>query len=196
MSSLPQLMFLIAILVCAGSCNMVFVKSPLLRGLSLPMDGGRTLGDGKRLFGDNKTWKGFLGMLVLTAVWLAVAACLAMRFPEIQRLSLIAFNDFELPFNAWFYGSLWGLAYVLAELPNSFLKRRANIAPGKNADGRKGFMFLVVDQADSVLGCVLVLPLFADITWLDGIALVVLGSTIHYFSNLLLFAVRLKNQPG
>ena len=73
MSSLPQLLFLIAILVCAGAANMAFVKAPLLVGLSRPMDGGVVLRDGKRLFGDNKTWKGFFGMIALTAICLAAA---------------------------------------------------------------------------------------------------------------------------
>lgn len=196
MSPLPQLMFLIAILVCAGSSNMVFVKARLFSRLSRPMDGGVVHRDGKRLFGDNKTWKGFFGMIVLTAVWLAAAGWLASKFPAIDRLSLIEFDDLSFPYNIWFYGALWGLAYVLAELPNSFIKRRVNIPPGKNAKGLKGFMFLVMDQVDSVIGCVLVLPLFAHITWLDGIVLVALGSAAHYFANLLLFAVRLKNQPG
>ncbi len=196
MSPLPQLMFLIAILVCAGSSNMVFVKAPLLGRLSRPMDGGVVLRDGKRLFGDNKTWKGFFGMIVLTAVWLAAAGWLASIFPAIDRLSLIAFDDFSFPYNVWFYGALWGLAYVLAELPNSYLKRRVDIPPGKNARGLKGFLFLVADQADSVIGCVLVLPLFAHISWLDGIVLIVLGSAAHYLANLVLFTVRLKNQPG
>ena len=196
MSPLPQLLFLIAILVCAGSTNMAFVKAPLLRGLSRPMDGGVLLRDGKRLFGDNKTWKGFFGMIAITAVWLAAAAWLAMTFPEIQGLSLIAFEDLQFPFNVWFFGALWGLAYVLAELPNSFVKRRLDIPPGKNAKGMKGFVFLVLDQADSVIGCVLVLPLFGRITWLDAIVLVGLGSAAHYLANLGLFAVRLKRQAG
>jgi len=196
MSPLPQLLFLIAILVCAGSTNMVFVKSPFLRGLSRPMDGGLLLRDGKRLFGDNKTWKGFFGMVGITAVWLAAAGLLARRFPDAQGFSLIAFEDSSLPFTVLFFGALWGLAYVLAELPNSFVKRRLDIPPGKNANGMKGFVSLVLDQADSVIGCVLVLLLFSHITWLDAIVLIVLGSVAHYLANLGLFAVRLKKQAG
>ena len=196
MSPLPQLLFLIAILVCAGSTNMVFVKSPLLRELSRPMDGGVVLRDGKRLLGDNKTWKGFFGMIVITAWWLAAAGWLAMNFPGFQQLSLVAFEDLKFPFDVWFFGALWGLAYVVAELPNSFVKRRMDIPPGKNARGMKGFIFLVMDQADSVIGCVLVLPLFGRITWLDAIVLVGLGSAAHYLTNLGLFAAGLKRQAG
>ena len=196
MSTLPQMVFLIAVLVCAGATNMVFVKSPLGRGFSRPIDGGVLLRDGKRLFGDNKTWKGFFGMIATTAIWLATAGWLAANFPGIRHLSLIPFEELEFPFNAWFFGAMWGLAYVLAELPNSFLKRRIDIPPGENARGIKGFFCLVLDQADSVIGCVLVLPLFGSITWPDAIMLVVLGSFAHYLANLGLYAVGLKQQAG
>jgi CDP-diglyceride synthetase len=196
MSTLPQLFFLIAVLVCAGATNMAFVKAPILGELSRPMDGGVLMRDGKRLFGDNKTWKGFLGMIAATSFWLAIAGWLATNVPSIHGLSLIPFEELELPFNAWFFGAIWGLVYVLAELPNSFLKRRMDIQPGENATGLKGLFFLVLDQADSVIGCVLVLFLFSSITWLDGVMLVVLGSFAHYITNLSLYVVRLKKQAG
>ena len=196
MSTLPQMLFLIAILVCAGATNMVFVKAPILNGLSRPMDNGVLLRDGKRLFGDNKTWKGFFGMIILTSIWLAIVGWLSAKYPYIESLSLISFETLRSPFNAWFFGAIWGLAYVLAELPNSFVKRRVDIPPGKNAAGTRGFLFLVLDQADSVIACVIVLPLFSSITWPDAIALVVLGSLAHYLANLGLFAVRLKAQAG
>jgi CDP-diglyceride synthetase len=196
MSTLPQLFFLIAVLVCAGATNMAFVKAPLLSGLSRPMDGGVRLRDGKRLFGDNKTWKGCFGMIAITAIWLAIAAGLAANFPYIQSLSLIPFADLEFPFNVWFFGAVWGLVYVLAELPNSFIKRRIDILPGKNATGLKGFFFLVLDQVDSVIACVLVLFLFSSISRLDAVTLVVLGSFAHYLTNLGLYALRLKKQAG
>jgi CDP-diglyceride synthetase len=196
MSALPQLLFLIAILVCSGAMNMVFVKAPFLSRLSRPMDGGVHLRDGKRMLGDNKTWKGFVGMIAITAICLAAAGWLATNFPFIQRLSLIPFHELKSPLNSWFFGALWGLAYVLAELPNSFLKRRIDIPPGENATGVKGVFFTVLDQADSVIGCVIVLPLFSSITWLDAIVLIALGSLLHYLTNLGLFAARLKNQAG
>jgi len=196
MSTLPQLFFLIAILVCAGATNMAFVKAPLLRGHSRPMDGGVILRDGKRLFGDNKTWKGFFGMIVITATWLAFAGWLAADSATIRDLSLIPFAEFKLPGTVWLFGAMWGLAYVLAELPNSFLKRRIDIPPGENAGGMKGFSCLVLDQADSVIACVLVLPLFSSITFPDAIALIVMGSLAHYFTNLGLYVVRLKKQAG
>ena len=86
MSPMPQLFFLIAVLVCAGATNMVFVKAHGSARLR-PIDGGVLLRDGKRLFGDNKTWKGFFGMIAITAVWLAIAVWLASHVPAIRSVN-------------------------------------------------------------------------------------------------------------
>ena len=51
-------------IILAGVLNMIFCKSSLLQAAYRPMDGGLVLKDGKRLFGANKTWKGFIGMIV------------------------------------------------------------------------------------------------------------------------------------
>ena len=50
--------------ILAGVLNMIWCKSDLARCLKIPMDRNIILRDGKRLFGDNKTWKGFFGMIV------------------------------------------------------------------------------------------------------------------------------------
>jgi CDP-diglyceride synthetase len=195
MSPMPQLLFLIAVLVCAGATNMVFVKANR-RARLRPIDAGVVLCDGKRLFGDNKTWEGFFGMIAITAVWLAIAVWLASHVPAIKDLSPTAFEELRPLFKAWLFGALLGLAYVLAELPNSFLKRRIDIPPGRNATGLKGIIFLVLDQVDSVIGCVIALLLLGSITGPDAVMLIVLGSLAHYLTNLGLYAVRLKKQAG
>jgi hypothetical protein len=46
---------------------------------------------------------------------------------------------------------------MLAELPNSYLKRRAGIPPGAQADGNRGLAFHVLDQVDVVFGAWMVL---------------------------------------
>jgi len=46
---------------------------------------------------------------------------------------------------------------MLGELPNSFIKRRLEIAPGSHSRGWKGAVFHVVDQIDVVAGAWLVL---------------------------------------
>ena len=49
-------------------------------------------------------------------------------------------------------GLLVGAGAMLAELPNSFLKRRMGIAPGAQAGGIRGVAFHVLDQIDVVFG--------------------------------------------
>ena len=54
--------------IIAGIINSVFCKSNLLLSLKVPIDGGKKLKDGKRIFGDNKTIKGFLGYIVFNII--------------------------------------------------------------------------------------------------------------------------------
>jgi hypothetical protein len=45
-----------------------------------------------------------------------------------------------------------GAAAMLAELPNSMLKRQMRIAPGAQASGGRGLAFHVLDQVDVLVG--------------------------------------------
>lgn len=173
MRFIGHIYFLILPAILGGVLNMVFVKLPILKSWQIPMDGGKTLKDGKRIFGDNKTWKGFFGMIALTA------------------LSALIFwhNAFQYSF---FCGACLGFAYVLFELPNSFIKRRLNIQSGKNGGTVQTFF----DQADSVIGCVLFLPLIYPVTLQEAIGILVIGTATHYIFNILLFFAKLRGQKG
>ena len=151
--------------------NMVFVKLPILKSWRIPMDAGKTLG-GKRIFGDNKTWKGFAGMIALTALfaWLCWGRALA---------------------SVW-QGALLGFAYVLSELPNSFIKRRLGIQSGKNG----GIVQTFFDQADSVIGCIVFYPIFHPLNWKEVLGIFIIATATHYVFNVLLFYLKLKGQKG
>ena len=152
---------------------MVFVKLPLLKALSVPMDRGRRLSDGQRVFGANKTWKGFLGMILFCAVsaWLCWRRAFTFSFLR----------------GAWL-----GFAYAIAELPNSFIKRRLNIVPGKNG----GIVQTFFDQADSVIGYVLLLPIVYPLTPAEASGIFIIGTATHYIVNVLLYFMKLKKQKG
>jgi CDP-diglyceride synthetase len=100
--------------------------APVLRfglfpGLARPIDGGATF-RGRRIFGDNKTWRGAIVMtsgVVAAACLLAQAPAYWSRLPEgIQHAG------------PWVFGLLLGLGAVVGELPNSFLKRQLDIGAG------------------------------------------------------------------
>lgn len=196
MSPISHLLFVLIPLVGAGILNMLFVNLPLLTSWRVPMDGGKVMSDGKRLFGDNKTWKGFVGMIVTTSACMSGMELWVKSSDWANDLSIIPFRTFDFPLNGPLYGAIWGLAYVLAELPNSYIKRRVGINAGENRPGLSGNLFKLMDQSDSVIGCVLVMPLFCPLQLVDGVAVVVLATGVHFVSNIFLFLVGLKKQAA
>ena len=51
-------------LILGGIANMVFTKTKFYKKHASPMDKGKVWKDGKRVFGENKTWIGFVSMII------------------------------------------------------------------------------------------------------------------------------------
>ena len=178
--------------VIAGAANMLFTKTRLYRNVCAPIDGGKCCSDGKRIFGDNKTWAGFFGMTAAAALAQILWGMLSAASEAIgSRNELYHSFDNTLLFNAA-AGALFGLAYVLFELPNSFIKRRLDIQPGKTDRGLKGAVFFVIDQVDSLFGVVLILAFFSGLTFPQYIQYIILGAFTHIALNALLFALKIR----
>ncbi len=177
--------------ILSGIFNMIWCKTGILKPLKKPMDFGKCLSDGKRIFGDNKTWKGFLGYLFLNVIFSTLwgFACGAGGF---EHLNFFYVNhENAMGFNL-LTGALLGLGYALFELPNSFLKRRLDVEPGKSISGFwKGF-FVFLDQADSVFGCALVVWFFYDLGLWKYLLYVVVGAATHLLLNMLLYFMHLR----
>ena len=178
--------------VIAGAANMLFTKTRLYRETCAPIDGGKFCADGRRILGDNKTWAGFLGMILATCIaqifWGLLSASSA---PLGSANELYGRFANTLPFNA-LAGALFGLVYVLFELPNSFVKRRIDIQPGKTATGCKGALFFVIDQIDSLLGVVLLLAFFTGLTLPQYIQYILLGAVTHIALNAVLYMLKIR----
>ncbi len=112
--------------IIAGIINSLFCKSNLLSKLKVPMDFGKNFLDQKRIFGDNKTWKGFLGYVILNTIVQVVWGVIC-NLTNINHLNLFYFQNDNTVLNNLVFGSLIGLFYALFELQNSFLKRRIDI---------------------------------------------------------------------
>lgn len=191
---LQMLLFILPVVV-AGVGNMLLVRSPLLKRLDVPMDGGRRLGDGRRIFGDNKTWRGFVGMTMLTAVAMGVFGIVTRTTGAGDSWQWIDLSAWP-PWRDWVNGAGWGLLYVLFELPNSFVKRRLDIAPGETASHRWRPVFVVVDQADSTLGLAVAAPLLFGVSVSHAAGLFVVGTGVHYIVNFGLYLARIKKRAG
>lgn len=127
-----------------GCCTYLRSRDSLLL---TPVDLNLVMPDGRPVFGANKTWAGLVGMIA----WSGVSACVLAPFWSGRRTScatgMAAFKG----------GAALGLAYTLGELPNSFLKRRLQVAPGRPAEGVVAILGVTLDQVDSVIACLLVL---------------------------------------
>lgn len=180
--------------ILSGIFNMIWCKTGVLKSLKKPMDFGRCLSDGKRIFGDNKTWKGFIGYLVLNTFFSIVWGCVGSA-ASIDHLNFFYINHENTFIYNILIGLLIGLGYALFELPNSFLKRRLDITPGKTTSGFWKWFFVFLDQADSVFGCALVVWIFYDLGILLYLLYVLVGAFTHIILNVLLYLAKLRKNP-
>lgn len=179
--------FLAAPVIVAGVLHMVLAKLNVLSALKIPIDRGREW-RGKRIFGDNKTWRGVVLMIALTMIAYEVQTWSYKYSDWVKELAYYDYNAV----NSYFAGFMLGLGYILAELPNSFVKRRLNIKAGKGDKGLKGKIFLVVDQGDSVLGCLLAMYAYWNPSLYVFFLTLATGTGIHLLVNGLLNLAKLK----
>lgn len=177
--------------ILAGIINMIFVKTSYAKKHSVPIDGGRLCGDGKRLFGDNKTWIGFVGMIAAGAVAQVLWGLVCGAGWLAGMNYFYAFHKNTLGFNGG-VGALCGFSYVLFELPNSFIKRRLDIPCGKTDKGLKGKLFFVIDQIDSLIGVALVFALIYPMPVWQYFLYILLGALTHIGVNFILYKVKIR----
>jgi hypothetical protein len=150
------------------------MKHGWLGFLARPIDGGRRLG-GRPIFGHSKT---FRGPVLVAAGAGAVFAVQQRLLHGVDALAAIELVDYaQLP--GWWVGAVAGAAAELAELPNSFVKRRLAIAPGGTARGARGVVFYLWDQLDLLLGFWLVFGLVVPTTLLRVVFSVAIAGTLH-----------------
>jgi CDP-diglyceride synthetase len=189
----PYVTFMPALV--AGVLNMVWVRLPVARRLKAPLDGGRVFKDGRYWLGPNKTYKGLVGMVALAALassgwgwlcgaWPALGACHRVQQHLGSGLGV-----------SLAYGIALGAAYALFELPNSFLKRRLGVVPGRSATGGAKPALIVLDQCDSVVGMVLVAWWPAQLTAAEAAWWLVLGGATHLALNGALYLAHLRGSP-
>ncbi len=122
-------------LFLAGVLEAFLWKTPYFESLNQPIH--------QTWFGANKRWRGLVSLPITMVVstWL-------IQLPEIylfqEKTNFVLLSDF----NAIVYGLFVGFIFNLAELPNSFIKRRLQIPPGDESNR----LFYVIDHMDSTFG--------------------------------------------
>lgn len=181
--------------IFTGILNMIWCKMPVLKTLNQPIDKGKSLKDGNRILGSNKTWKGFVGYIIFAVICTVIWGVISKNSSYLSQNNYFYVHHENRVLYNFVIGALLGLAYALFELPNSFIKRRFGIEEGKPANGISKYFFVFLDQADSILGCVLVLCLVYKMTVLAYFGYVLIGAATHIVINILLYFVHLRKNP-
>ena len=170
--TLRRASWLILPVVLGGLGHVAVLKTNLVASLAVPLDGG-VLWRLRPVFGVNKTWRGVVVMTGLTALASGLQAELGRRMGWAIELEVRSARV-----KPWAAGAICGLTYCIAELPNSFVKRRLRISPGARSI-RFGRLQYLVDQADSVVGCLIPLRLLSRSRAGELFTAFALGLTIH-----------------
>ena len=176
--------------IIGGVFNMLFVKIKVLSFLKVPVDGGKSL-NGKRIFGESKSLLGFIGMMLGTAL-ATMFWGIFLKQTGLEHYNLIYKNCPNTVYFNLLSGALFGFAYMLFELPNSFIKRRFDIDATTRGRFPINIFIFIYDQIDSMIGVMLVLSLLAGLNLKEYILAVFLGGFTHVAVNgiLILFKVR------
>jgi hypothetical protein len=155
----------------------VIVKHHWLPCLDRALDMG-LFWRGRRVFGNHKTVRGLLLVPLMTMM---VVFFFAQFFKEhwgdlVQQAGLAA------------------AGYMLAELPNSFLKRQLQVNEGESPSGMLRIFTSLIDHTDSIIGAVVAIALFspishsvASLTWVA-----LCGVVVHVLLDSLLKHWRFK----
>ena len=151
--------------------------SPVILGGGAPIDGGRTLWDGRPVFGKGKTWKGLiLGILAGTVV----GAVLAFIVPP-----ALAFN---LPFNdRLVLGFALSAGALCGDLAGSFTKRRLGYKSGAQS--------MLLDQLPFLAFALLFAAPFHLVSVEEAVFLAVLTIVMHVLTNRAAHVLKLKKVP-
>jgi hypothetical protein len=184
--------FLFAAFIAAGLVQSLWLRLPFSAHFGIPLDGRCTF-RGRRIFGDNKTWRGLVVMVPGVGAAFALLGCLRCLLGDD-----IACNLWPLSGSGYFLLGCWvGLGFMVGELPNSFVKRQFDIAPGAQPRHRFGKVIgFCVDRVDSLLGGLLALALIVQVPLFMWLTTLLLGSVVHWMFALLLMFLGVKHRPG
>ena len=162
----------------AGIVQTVWLRSQTARRFAVAIDAGLTFRS-RRIFGANKTWRGFIGMVP------AAGLSFVLMHRVLQPLDTTGQSLWPLSLAHFFLLGCWaGFGFMLGELPNSFFKRQFGIAPGAPAHHpiAQRVCFLV-DQTDSVVGGLLAVSLAVPVPLATWLCLTIGGAATHLAFN-------------
>jgi len=164
MKIISEITYFIFPLLFAGLIHhFVVIKYNLFTFLAKPIDSDKYF-NSRPLLGKSKTWRGLLLVPILSSIGSVIISYLV---------------PMPITLNPVWVGLLLGFGYAIAELPNSFLKRRFDIQAGQKANNKSRVFFLVLDQIDSVIGAIIIMLLIYPASLILCISILIIGSLLH-----------------
>jgi CDP-diglyceride synthetase len=179
-----QLASLLATILVPGIVLIVVLKKGWMRRLAVPIDAGAMWPDGRPVLGATKTW---LGVVIYVGGAAVVSGALghpglAAWVAPVMHWPLSGAVGFSI-----------GVAYVLGELINSFVKRRLGVSSSVETTTRWRPVQRIADLADGIVAVsVLLLALGSAPLLVVGTALV--GVAVHAATDLVMHRLRLKSR--
>lgn len=176
-------LFLLAAFTLAGAAQTTWFASRRSRAFDRPLDGGLTF-RGRRLFGANKTLRGLVVMVPAAAAAFALLGQATPVASGLWDLSPAAYAAL---------GALAGAGFMIGELPNSFVKRQLDIAPGGAPLSTAGTIVqFAIDRLDSGLGMLIAVSVAVPVPWSAWAVVLIVGPFIHWSFSLVMFRLGLK----
>jgi len=180
-----SLLFVLYFFAPVGLANMVppiLTKIRFLKQFDYPMDFHKQFRK-KPFFGDHKTWRGFIGgvIVAILILWLEVYIFNHSHFIQNLMPSNINYDNFPI---IWL-GFLFGAGALLGDAVESFFKRQFKISAGKSL-----FFF---DQIDYIIGAILTSLLVVRLDIIDYILLVIVFFALHVIFSFIGYLIRVKS---
>ena len=164
-------------LLCANIVHqMLVIPRAILLSLAIPIDGGLRM-HGAPILGLKKTFRGFVTVSILTAFFAPIGT---------------VFVSSPSALHCMITGLFVGTAYMLGELPNSFIKRRIGIAESMEGSGASGAALRILNHTDSVFAAVLMLYFLEKPSIQDLLIFFIIGSMTHAWINIFLYRAGYK----
>ena len=188
LEALSPALFLLLSMSAAGAVHVWWLTWATSDFLMQPLDFGRTF-RGRRIFGDNKRLRGLIAMPIASGAIFALLGGLQEQLPDWLTRGMwdLSTGQYAL------LGLAAGLAFMLAELPNSFLKRQLGVAPGEMpGEGFERMLCVFLDRFDSVLGVLIVISLLVPTLPLTWAWVLFIGPGVHALFSALLYRLGVK----
>lgn len=153
-----------------------------------PIDFGKIFIDGKRIFGDGKTIRGFIGGVSMGII-VGTIQLFASSY-ILKQISLYYVMDLQEIFLVQVSVPrvcLLSFGALIGDLIGSFIKRRFGLKRGAPAP--------ILDQLDFLLGALFFANVIKPLQLKYFIILIIITPAIHLYANSIGYVLKLKKEP-